>query len=113
MESKSTRPRPKAKHTVQTVQALQVSSPTSITTNQQITRGKQEKSTMQLVNNKSHQAQIKVKSNNGNKAISSEVSQQKAQGQQHKQPNSQQQQQQPVSQQQQNKKQKNSDNDCR
>ena len=93
MESKSTRPRPKAKHTVQIVQALQVSSPTSITTNQQITRGKQEKSTMQLVNKKSHQAQIKVKSNNGNKAISSEVSQQKAQGQQHKQPNSQQQQQ--------------------
>ena len=94
MESKSTRPRPKAKHTVQTVQALQVSSPTSITTNQQITRGKQEKSTMQLVNKESHQAQTKVKSNNGNKAISSEASsQQKAQGQQHKQPNSQQQQQ--------------------
>ena len=46
---------------------------------------------MQLVNKKSHQAQTKVKSNNGNKAISSEVSQQKAQGQQHKQPNSQQQ----------------------
>ena len=79
MESKSTRPRPKAKqHTVQTVQALQVSSPISITTNQQITRGKQEKSTMQLVNKKSHQAQIKVRSNNGNKATSSEISQQKA-----------------------------------
>ena len=111
MESKSTRPRPKAKHIVQTVQALQVSSSTSITTNQQITRGKQEKSTMQLVNKKSHQAQIKVKSNNGNKAISSEVSQQKGQGQQHKQPSSQQQQQHsqkqqqlPVSQQQENKK---------
>ena len=66
---------------------------------------------MELVNKKSHQAQIKVKSNDGNKAISSEVSQQKVQGQQHKQPNSQQQQQHsqkqqqlPVSQQQQNKK---------
>ena len=120
MESKSTRPRPKAKHTVQTVQALQVSSPTSITTNQQITRGKQENLTIQLVNKKSHRGQIEVKSNNGNKAISSEVSQQKAQGQQHKQPNSQhqkqhsqKQQQLPVSQQQQQKTKKTSDNDCR
>ena len=81
-ESKSTRPRSKAKHTVQAVQALRVSSPTSITTNQ-TTLGKHEKSTTQLVNKKSHEAQTKVKSSNGN--ILSEVPQQQAQCQQHKQ----------------------------
>ena len=92
-ESKSTRPRSKAKHTVQAVQALRVSSPTSITTNQ-TTLGKHEKSMMQLVNKKSHEAQTKVKSNNGNNAILSEVPQPQAQCQQHKQPKGQQQQQQ-------------------
>ena len=99
-ESNSTRSRPKAKHTIQTVQALQVSSPASTTTDQ-IIIGKHEKSRTQLVNKKTHQAQTKVKHGTGNNITLSEVSQQQAQCQQHKQAKEQQQQQQHLQQQQQ------------
>ena len=55
------------------------------TTTNQIILGKHEKSKKQLVNKKTHQAQTKVKSGDGNNTTSNGVSQQQTQCQQHKQ----------------------------